>query len=267
MAKNLVEKMEIKVDMTATERMNNALNEVKRILKAKDKSGLDIALVTLDKEIADQNKLIRHDYFAQFLKAGEDAMAQAILQLELLQFSLIRTTVTADNGVKSLTDVAFNSQKLIRIDIAEFINYAKGKEIGVTHSVNFDGYTEALKYYISAYYAQSVKAPFDGAGFKYDPSNDSWHEKELSKNTMKSLMEKLINSLIYIDNGKGKNAVKPFSIDVEYLSLGCGKLGKAKHIVCPKTSTVYSVMADVMNRILTGGSYECDYDKEKKSAK
>lgn len=268
MAKLKIKEVTITEDMVATEEMKNAKNEAIRAISS-GKPGREIAIAKLDKIVEQRNVELRHACYDQFL-ATEQPMATCVNKLTLFQFSLKKSRKEDKDGVMRVTDVDFTAKgKTVRINLSEFINYAKDKEMVVTthkDGVDLDRSIEKLKYYLSVWGAESVGAELTGR-FSYDPSGDEiiGAKKEVSKTAVKNVMQQVINSCMFVDDGKGKNALKPLTVDIEYMTLGAfGFSSKVQTLKCPSTKTVYDGFIDVMNRIMTGGRYSGKFDNVKK---
>lgn len=73
-------------------------------------------------------------------------------------------------------------------------------------------------------------------------------------------LQMIIDAVLFIDNGKGKNSVKANNHDVAYLLMCYTKRGKNKlSVAVAKNSFVHSLVMDIMHRIVTGKTYDLEY--------
>lgn len=77
-------------------------------------------------------------------------------------------------------------------------------------------------------------------------------------------LQKIIDKIIFVDDGKGKNTYKCNNYDVKYINVLFGKKGKsALSVVCAKHDYMRRLVYDVLYRILTNSKYSVDYKKIK----
>lgn len=73
-------------------------------------------------------------------------------------------------------------------------------------------------------------------------------------------LQMIIDAVLFLDNGKGKNSVKANNHDIAYLLMCYTKRGKKKlSVAIAKNSFVHSLVMDVMHRIVTGKTYDLEY--------
>ncbi len=84
----------------------------------------------------------------------------------------------------------------------------------------------------------------------------------ISKKTLTRELQKIVDAIIFVDNGKGLNQYKVTSWDVAFIVLCSCKQGKKpKTIAMPKDTTITKLLIQVINRIMTGDSYEVLYKR------
>lgn len=83
----------------------------------------------------------------------------------------------------------------------------------------------------------------------------------VSNTQMVRLLQTVVDSIIFMDDGRGKNALKVNNHDVAYL-LNCYAKRDNKKILTvsvAKVSYINSLMLDVLHRLVTGKSYDVSY--------
>lgn len=98
-----------------------------------------------------------------------------------------------------------------------------------------------------------------------DKHTERTQEKNpISKTTLTKELQRLVDAIIFEDNGEEKNIYKVTSQDIAFMVLTACKAGKQpKTVTMPKGNTVIKLVVQVINRILKGDSYEVLYDRNK----
>lgn len=87
-----------------------------------------------------------------------------------------------------------------------------------------------------------------------------------SNNQLCKLLQKVIDAILYVDNGSGKNVYACNSHDVGYLLRAFSRKGKERLTIrVSDAKALHGLIVDVMHRIITGGKYGLEYKIAKKS--
>jgi len=79
-------------------------------------------------------------------------------------------------------------------------------------------------------------------------------------------LQSIIDKILYVDNGKGKNKFSANSHDVAYiLHTYCKRGKKTLSVAVAKNSFMHTLLVDVMHRIVTGKVYDLEYAMVKNS--
>lgn len=82
-------------------------------------------------------------------------------------------------------------------------------------------------------------------------------------------LQMVVDAILYVDNGKGKNLYRVNNHDVAYLLMVYTQRNNKKicSVKVAKNSYVHKLILDVMHRILTGGVYDLNYQMVKNPVK
>ena len=80
-----------------------------------------------------------------------------------------------------------------------------------------------------------------------------------SNSDLTKQLQKIVDGIIFEDNGNGENAIKVLTKDVKWLLLICCKEKREnRNVVMPRKDTMIRLVMKVINRILTDGTYEAE---------
>lgn len=92
-------------------------------------------------------------------------------------------------------------------------------------------------------------------------------ETPVSNTQLCKTLQSVIDGILFLDDGKGKNTYKANSRDIEYILMCYTKQGKkALSVQVAKHDFMRRLVTKVMYRIVTDGKYTLDYKKIKENA-
>lgn len=92
-------------------------------------------------------------------------------------------------------------------------------------------------------------------------------ETPVSNTQLCKALQKVIDGILFLDDGKGKNTYKANSRDIEYILMCYTKQGKkALSVQVAKHDFMRRLVTKIIYRIVTNGKYSLDYKKIKEDA-
>ena len=201
------------------------------ILENKPNDEIAKLLHGVGENVSKLNLMVMNEEFA-VLRASDRPMYNAIMSLEVSKITLGQDK---ENGKYMLVD----GKKII--DLAAFNRFCEPQKIS-----NESGW-ELLNVY------------------RMDKHAERTQEKNpISKTTLTKELQRLVDAIIFEDNGEGKNIYKVTSQDIAFMVLTACKAGKQpKTVAMPKGNTIIKLVVQVINRVITGTSYESLYERNK----
>ena len=245
--------------MNSTEMRKNLESDIQNLngLILENKSNDEIAklLHSVSENVSKLNLMLTNEDFA-ILRATERPMYTAIMVLEMNRVTLGQDK---ENGKYMLVD----GKKII--DLAAFNRFCEPKKISNESGWVYraDNMARLLSAYATAELGGDWKELLNV--YRMDKHTERTQEKNpISKTTLTKELQRLVDAIIFKDNGKGQNEIKVTSQDIAFMVLTACKAGKKpKTVVMPKGNTIIKLVVQVINRILKGDSYEVLYDRNK----
>lgn len=243
--------------MTTNEKRTLIENSIKTLnaMVGENKSHTEVSgrLASINADITQLNTMMTNEQFAT-MRSAENPMAEAILKL---QINGVRCKQDNKTGAFELADIKN------MIDLAKFDRFCDPKTIA--HNAGWVYMVGNLARLFAAYATNEVGGNWQAL------LNDFWLDKHtfrtpeadpISKKTLTRELQQVVDAVIFVDNGKGLNQYKVTSQDVAFMVLCSCKQGKTpKTIVMPKDTTITKLLIQVINRIMTGGSYDVMYKR------
>lgn len=230
-------------------------------LEAKDMdalNGAEEALKEAENEYAAEKAIQMYDEFG----AEENPMIAAVTKHD---YPILGHKVLKEDGKVIGIEVIEDKER--QVDLVKMCKYLK-----LPH--NWQYKVEKFNQLLRLRAAQELKLPKADV----DAISQSFYMNKLAReidmggtptsNTQicKQLQE-IVDDMIFVDNGKGKNTYKVNNHDVAYL-LMC-YTGKGKATLAVKTqrhNVMHRLIADIEHRVVTGKSYSLEYKVAKKNA-
>ena len=245
--------------MNSTEMRKNLESDIQNlnglILENKPNDEIAVLLHSVSENVSKLNLMLTNEDFA-ILRATERPMYTAIMVLEMNRITLGQDK---ENGKYMLVD----GKKII--DLAAFNRFCEPKKISNESGWVYraDNMARLLSAYATAELGGDWKELLNV--YRMDKHTERTQEKNpISKTTLTKELQRLVDAIIFEENGEGKNIYKVTSQDIAFMVLTACKAGKQpKTVTMPKGSTVNKLVVQVINRILKGDSYEVLYDRNK----
>lgn len=211
----------------------------------------------INKEIAELNTMMLNEQFAT-MRCSEDPMKEAILALETIA---VQCKEDKESGKYELC----NTSRII--DLVKFDRFCDPKTIA--HDSSWVYNVGNLARLFAAYATNEVGGNWRELLNEFYLGRQTFRSPEanpISKKTLTRELQKMVDAIIFIDNGEGKglNQYKVTSQDVAFMVLCSCKQGKKpKTIAMPKEMTITKLLIQVINRIMTGTTYEVLYKRNK----
>lgn len=245
--------------MNSTEMRKNLESDIQNlnglILENKPNDEIAKLLHDISENVSKLNLMLTNEDFA-ILRATERPMYTAIMVLEMNRVTLGQDK---ENGKYMLVD----GKKII--DLAAFNRFCEPQKISNESGWVYraDNMARLLSAYATAELGGDWKELLNV--YRMDKHTERTQEKNpISKTTLTKELQRLVDAIIFNDNGKGQNEIKVTSQDIAFMVLTACKAGKQpKTVVMPKGNTIIKLVVQVINRILKGDSYEVLYDRNK----
>lgn len=193
-----------------------------------------------------------YDEFAQ----DENPMLTAVTKRNFT--TIAHRTIREDGEVVAIEA----TEKVCEVDLIKFCNRAKINS-DWRHSVQKLNLLAALRV------ANELKIPKK----EVQEMNDCWAMSQIARdidmgktpesNTqMKKLLQEVVDKILFVDDGKGKNVYKVNNHDIAYITyLYCGRGRSALTVRAAKNNYFTKLITDVLHRLAIDGVYSIDYKK------
>lgn len=261
------------VKMTRPE-MATKLAEIKASLEAKaieyNQKSLDMdfrAMAEIDTDMKELEK--EYIEFAQVLtftdlKAMENPMLEAI---KAHSFPILRHRDSSVSGGSLKTrEVEFAERQF---DLKEFDNFCGGK---ASADARWSNFAEQMNMLVAIHVANELKVDdlkAIGTSYFISKTKDEIKLSEenadvanpISNTQMLKLLQKVLDKIIYEDNGKGKNKYQAKSQDVAWLLFTYGRKDSKGRLTLKLADhkQFRKILADVLHRIVTDTNYKVAY--------
>ena len=229
--------------MNSTEMRKNLESDIQNlnglILENKPNDEIAKLLHGVSENVSKLNLMVMNEEFS-VLRASDKPMYNAIMSLEVSKITLGQDK---ENGKYMLVD----GKKII--DLAAFNRFCEPQKIS-----NESGWV---------YRADNMARLLNV--YRMDKHTERTQEKNpISKTTLTKELQRMVDAIIFEDNGEGKNIYKVTSQDIAFMVLTACKAGKKpKTVAMPKGNTIIKLVVQVINRVITGTSYESLYERNK----
>lgn len=207
----------------------------------------------INEEISQLNTMMTAEQFTT-MRNAENPMETAIRTLET---NAVQCKLNKESGKYELSDTSRI------IDLAKFDRFCDPKTIA--HDSSWVYKVGNLARLFAAYATNEVGGDWQELLNSYWLRKQDFRSPEanpISKKTLTRELQKIVDAIIFVDNGKGLNQYKVTSWDVAFIVLCSCKQGKKpKTITMPKDTTITKLLIQVINRIMTGDSYEVLYKR------
>lgn len=208
-------------------------------------------LKEIEKAYAEEKNL---EVFENLAKEENPVLAAATMH----SFLTISHKAIREDGV--LKGFSLLDDKVIQIDLVELCNYLrlptdwkykveKFNQLMALRTANELKLSKAqIKEICDSFYMNKLACDVELGG---TPDSNTAICKQL---------QKIIDEVLFVDNGKGKNIYKVNNHDVAYLIACYSKRGKkVLSVAVAKSSFVHKLIADILHRIVTGKVYGLEY--------
>lgn len=224
-----------------------------------NKASLDVvsnATDEVESKCAELNNEIKLETFA-VLRASEHAMRKAIEQMIYPQVKVKRIVDKKTNAVSYETAEAF-----AYIDLIELENFC-GSQIGSVAGWRYK--PEDLARFLAARATKELGGDWKEliANFRMSKNAErSQIADPTSGSQLTKRLQDVVDAILFTDNGSGLNVYKVTSKDIAFMQLvSCKKGRKPLTVTMPQGKTVLNLVLQVINRIMTNGSYESLYKR------
>lgn len=225
------------------------------ILENKPNDEIAKLLHSVSENVSKLNLMVMNEEFS-VLRASDKPMYNAIMALEVSKITLGQDK---ENGKYMLVD----GKKII--DLAAFNRFCEPQKISNESGWVYraDNMARLLAAYATAELGGDWKELLNV--YRMDKHTERTQEKNpISKTTLTKELQRLVDAIIFEDNGEEKNIYKVTSQDIAFMVLTACKAGKKpKTVAMPKGNTIIKLVVQVINRVITGTSYESLYERNK----
>lgn len=248
--------------------MSERLNQIRKeceelIVKYNDAIKTNASKIEADnieKEIKDKEKEFAQqaqDELFSACKATDDPILNAI---KCYAYPIIRHKVDRNPETGNVTGISVAEDGEKQVNLVKLCTYCDKPTL-------WKYKVEKLGYLLTLRAAKELKLPAEDIAriksmYKMDKKS---REEELgtipdSNNQICKLLQKVIDAILYEDNGSGKNTYSCNSHDVGYLLRAFTRKGKERLTIrTADGKSLHGYVMDVIHRIVTGGKYSLDY--------
>lgn len=227
--------------------------------KINEKASIDEvnnATAVAEETCAELNKALRLEKFAA-LRNREKPMRDAILALVIPQVKVKKNFDKKTNAVSYSVE---ESEKVI--DIVDFENFC-GTQIG--HAPGWRYRADDLARFLAAKATKELGGDWKELieHFRMDKHTERTQIADpTSGNQLTKRLQEFVDAILFVENEKGLNEIKVTSKDIAFMTLvSCKKGRKPLSVTMPQGKTIVNLATQVINRILTNGSYESLYKR------
>lgn len=214
------------------------------------------AIDAAETKCAELNNELRLEKYAA-IRADENPMRKAILDLIYPQVKVKRIVDKKTNAVSYELSDAF-----AYIDLIELENFC-GSQIG--HAAGWRYKPEDLARFIAAKATKDLGGDWKDLVANFHMSKQAERTQiadPTSGSQLTKRLQNVVDAIYFIDNGSGLNTLKVTSKDIAFMQLvSCKKGRKPLTVTMPQGKTVLNLAMQVINRIMTDGSYESLYKR------
>jgi len=240
------------------ELLNVALTELKTLdvaLRGDDAAAIEAARTKVKEAVDATNEQIRAEYYAEFLEA-ENPFLTAIMTEFLDVCRLVEKT--DKHGVSS---AEIKPRKEL-IDLEAFEKSVPDRRLAVNGQWIF--WVEKFAYIVGARATKEIGGNADKYRNAFKLSTTAEKECDVgatptSNRQMTKQLQKIIDGIVFIDDGKGLNELKAETRDVaRIVAVCCRDAKESNNVVMPRTGTIKNLVVKAINRIATNGTYEAE---------
>lgn len=214
------------------------------------------AIDAAETKCAELNNELRLEKYAA-IRADENPMRKAILDLIYPQVKVKRIVDKKTNAVSYELSDAF-----AYIDLIELENFC-GSQIG--HAAGWRYKPEDLARFLAAKATKELGGDWKDLVANFHMSKQAERTQiadPTSGSQLTKRLQNVVDAIYFIDNGSGLNTLKVTSKDIAFMQLvSCKKGRKPLTVTMPQGKTVLNLAMQVINRIMTDGSYESLYKR------
>lgn len=229
-----------------------------------DFDGMQSAEAAIKSNEGEYVKLAEKDFIQSF-KDFENPTLEVI---QVLEFDTLSHKVNREKGIVIDLEITMKKKQVNLIQFCEVL----GLDTKWRYKVErlSQRLTEQLARSLSASDTtmKSIQEKFKMSKAAKDVSMQTLDGVDSNTKTCKELQE-IIDAIVYVDDGNGKNIYKCISKDAKFLKYALikGLDNKSMHtIAVSKTSVAYRAIGQVIKSIVDGSFYQINFPMEKESA-
>lgn len=228
-------------------------------------SAIGAAKEKMDKAIEEYNDLaIISDFIT--LRAMEDPMKAAIEQLD------IAAITSKENKTKDSENITYSLEPAIKqIDLVAFDEFCQREKMTIAHDSSWthmvDKFCLLVTYKIMKDLGKDTKK-LEDTYYISDVAKQMELGKSPTSNTqIIKQLQTIVDGIIFegLDGSDDKNIYKVTTHDVNYIVATMTKRGKSGTVVAPRSTTMHTLIMDVLHRIITNGDYKVEYMTKKQA--
>ncbi|MEG1562324.1 MAG: hypothetical protein RR365_01105 [Bacteroides sp.] len=247
--------LELKADV------ETAVTEANKAILTDSFKAIGGAKKTVNDVLGLYNAAVQEEEFSR-LYATEDPMLEAIKKLELPTLS-VGFKPDKDTGIEqgSVRDSS---------SIINLISFEDNSEVPVVPNGQWRYMTEKFAYLMTLRANADIGNNNVDVKSKWKYIDTKSRDVDLgatptSTTQMTIQLQKIVDAILFMDNGKGENEYKVLKKDVQYiLYTMCGRGKKPLSVSMPKRDTMVVLITQVLHRLVMGLSYTAEYDIAKK---
>lgn len=214
------------------------------------------AIEAAESKCAELNNELRLEKYSA-IRTDENPMRKAILDLVYPQVKVKRLVDKKTNSVSYELNEAF-----AYIDLIELENFC-GSQIG--HTPGWRYKPEDLARFLAAKATKELGGDWKDliANFRMSKQAERTQIADPTSGAqLTKRLQEVVDAIYFVDNGSGLNVHKVTSKDIAFMTLvSCKKGRKPLTVTMPQGKTVLNLAMQVINRIMTDGSYESLYKR------
>lgn len=185
-----------------------------------------------------------------------------------LYVGVIKIKTNKDSETNTVTYSVEDAQRMV--DLIALDERAKevGKDITAVHTWKYkaEKFNKLSAFRTAMDLKQDTKALEKSYFISQKAAEIDMGKTPTSNTQMLKQLQEVIDCIIYEDNGKGANTYKASSHDVAYILAVMNRRASSGVVALPKTSTMVTLITDILHRIFTNGVYEVEYQAKKNAS-